>query len=863
VRAPAAESHDFGVRLESPLVADLDASSAISGRAGESIPFSILLDLGTTMTESDGVQGWSLGVEIGGFDIESVSTDGTVAAVRSLGGALDAEGGFLKFDIIDPRRNDERRGVVQAAVLSALHPVVLPPGHRYPLGRVRCKAVVGDEGRVGFARYQGGLVGEGQPVAIVVTSGGSSVQVASSLRAIAIGSNAEVCDDGIDNDGDGLADGGDPECPPPIPGEVCGDGADNDGDGAADCADSECFFRPPCPPSEICGDGIDNERDGDADCDDGDCKSHPFCLAREDCHDGADNDNDGLADCEDRDCGGIPPCPVIERCADLRDDDGDGLVDCDDPDCLGSPFCGSFEFCADGQDNNGDGLADCEDPQCAAGPACVDPEDCDDGVDDDGDGRVDCEDSQCAGVGGCPGTERCGDGRDNDRDGATDCDDADCRRHPLCIDPEICDDGVDNDGDGSIDCDDFQCRGRGPCPGPEDCRDSIDNDGDGLADCEDPQCAPLSHCRRSEDCDDGVDNDVDGLVDCDDPQCAGRDGCGVETCDNGIDDDGDGRADCDDPACWHRSPCGGEKSGFELVLVTAGAVRENREAEGAGAGGAVDPRTRVPTYVVELDYLRAETIEVITYIVPFPVPQADGIQGWSLSISHDADLMDVIGAPTIEGTDAGEFFSGGFEKTEAVGGAGGGAGGRSRQGRGAGASDGDEGVVSAVVLSFTQPSVLDPAIAQSILRTTYELNHEVGIRRPALIRFRDGLRGSGQPVSNHLTVGGGSAEPVHLVPLEIHRASGPFVRGDVNADGKVDIADAIWALNDLMRGGPPALCTSAADVNDDGAYDIADAIYLVQYEFLHGPAIPAPFPSCGVDPEEDALPCPTGAAPRC
>ncbi len=62
---------------------------------------------------------------------------------------------------------------------------------------------------------------------------------------------AEVCGDGIDNDGDGLVDEG---CAPP-PAEVCGDGIDNDGDGLVDegCAP---------PPAEVCGDGIDNDGDG-------------------------------------------------------------------------------------------------------------------------------------------------------------------------------------------------------------------------------------------------------------------------------------------------------------------------------------------------------------------------------------------------------------------------------------------------------------------------------------------------------------------------------------------------------------------------------------------------------------------------
>jgi hypothetical protein len=57
---------------------------------------------------------------------------------------------------------------------------------------------------------------------------------------------AEVCDDGVDNDCDGLADGDDPACSSCTPthnnekGPRCSDGIDNDCDGAIDGEDSDC-----------------------------------------------------------------------------------------------------------------------------------------------------------------------------------------------------------------------------------------------------------------------------------------------------------------------------------------------------------------------------------------------------------------------------------------------------------------------------------------------------------------------------------------------------------------------------------------------------------------------------------------------
>ena len=64
--------------------------------------------------------------------------------------------------------------------------------------------------------------------------------------------------------------------PPPMPEpEVCDDGVDNDLDGLIDMEDSDCW--PPEPPpapmpeSETCDDGIDNDLDGFIDMEDGDC----------------------------------------------------------------------------------------------------------------------------------------------------------------------------------------------------------------------------------------------------------------------------------------------------------------------------------------------------------------------------------------------------------------------------------------------------------------------------------------------------------------------------------------------------------------------------------------------------------------
>ncbi len=113
----------------------------------------------------------------------------------------------------------------------------------------------------------------------------------------------------------------------PTPGQyareyTCNDGMDNDCDGLTDGADLDC--RPPCLKAQAaetsCTDRLDNDCDGDTDGDDSDCAC-TLKYARElSCIDGIDNDCDGLTDengnglldpGEDSDC---MPCPVWGAC---------------------------------------------------------------------------------------------------------------------------------------------------------------------------------------------------------------------------------------------------------------------------------------------------------------------------------------------------------------------------------------------------------------------------------------------------------------------------------------------------------------------------------------------------------------------
>lgn len=168
------------------------------------------------------------------------------------------------------------------------------------------------------------------------------------------------CQDGIDNDGDGLTD--------------FGVGLDNDLGCASASDDSERAEQ------HQCDDGIDNDGDGKIDFTppEGGTKD-PGCTNFTDhtedelygeCSDGLDNDGDGLVD-----FGSDPGCPNAltagrenPACDDGFDNDRDGFIDFpDDPECARASQDFEAPQCSDGLDNDNDGKVDHPaDPDCTS-----------------------------------------------------------------------------------------------------------------------------------------------------------------------------------------------------------------------------------------------------------------------------------------------------------------------------------------------------------------------------------------------------------------------------------------------------------------------------------------------------------------
>ncbi len=106
-----------------------------------------------------------------------------------------------------------------------------------------------------------------------------------------------ACRDGLDDDGDGLVDGLDPDCL---------DRDDDDESGATGAPREEL---PEVLPAAFAGAAA--------------------------CDNGVDDDGDGVADAADPDClGGDARAEALPACANGVDDDGDGVQDGEDPDCI-------------------------------------------------------------------------------------------------------------------------------------------------------------------------------------------------------------------------------------------------------------------------------------------------------------------------------------------------------------------------------------------------------------------------------------------------------------------------------------------------------------------------------------------------
>ena len=82
-----------------------------------------------------------------------------------------------------------------------------------------------------------------------------------------------------------------------------------------------------------------------------------------------------------------------------------------------------------------------------------------------------------------------------------------------------------------------------------------------------------------------------------------------------------------------------------------------------------------------------------------------------------------------------------------------------------------------------------------------------------------------------------------------------FVRGDADGNGVIELIDPLFVLSYLLGEVVPA-CPDASDANDSGTINVVDVVYLLHFLFEPSfPALPPPYPECGLDGTDDELAC--------
>jgi DNA-binding beta-propeller fold protein YncE len=151
--------------------------------------------------------------------------------------------------------------------------------------------------------------------------------------------------------------------------------------------------------------------------------------------------------------------------------------------------------------------------------------------------------------------------------------------------------------------------------------------------------------------------------------------------------------------------------------------------------------------------------------------------------------------------------------------------------------------------------------ADFVLVTYSPAGEELRVARAAEAGAADWAGGVAADSAGNVFLTGSRSDPDRLMDFvtikfdAVLQGDRPFIRGESNADGRLDLTDAVFTLLHLFLGGREPSCLKSADTDDSGVVELTDAIRLLRFLFLGGGAPEAPFPGCGGDGTPDALTC--------
>ena len=224
-------------------------------------------------------------------------------------------------------------------------------------------------------------------------------------------------------------------------------------------------------------------------------------------------------------------------------------------------------------------------------------------------------------------------------------------------------------------------------------------------------------------------------------------------------------------------------------------------------------------------------------------------RGWSFGVAHDPEFLELVEVRDSPFCRFSYFVEGCSAPAEEDWGPGPAC---SPQNAAAGS-----GWVSVALLNPAKMKEL-PSGRLELGRAAYRLRKDVG-EEGTLIHFVECLSVNGSPPPGmSVSVGGGAKLWSTAVEGWVKKrgTATPFLRGDLDGNGKINILDGVLSVQAQSLNAPLAHdCADALDANDDGKLDGSDAVAILQFIFERGPEIAPPFPACEPDPTPDGIRC--------
>ncbi|MEM7263619.1 MAG: dockerin type I repeat-containing protein [Planctomycetota bacterium] len=245
--------------------------------------------------------------------------------------------------------------------------------------------------------------------------------------------------------------------------------------------------------------------------------------------------------------------------------------------------------------------------------------------------------------------------------------------------------------------------------------------------------------------------------------------------------------------------------------------------------GAQSFEFAAPVQEIQISPSEAETV-----VVGFTIAQIEGVlaetQGFAMGVAHDPAMLTVDSIDYGAGVISDQWGEPDIFITNAHVG----------------------GWTCGVVFAHLGNWTVEFPVPLAAIDITYSVDPALPLPSEAELTWSSQL--GTPPVSNVIVVSGASLS-VALADGALSFVPVSFIRGDMNGDGGINIADIFTAEEYLFLGGDTPGCLAALDSNGDGAIDIGDIIYELSYLFLGGDPMPAPFPACGPLTEDSEVGC--------